>query len=257
MPVQPRRDFMKNAAALGIMTVIAPNLLNAGSSSKKPPGNGKGYTILFQGDSITDGGRGRTEDWNHVLGQDYAYLISGRLWYDYPEKNFHFFNREISGNKITDLTERWQEDTLNLKPDLLSILIGINDVSAFLNGDDNFTVETYENGYRSLLQQTKQQLPAIELVLCEPFILPVGKVKEKWKEYSAEIHSRQSVVKKLSREFNAVYVEFQNAFNIALKRAPAEYWIWDGIHPMPAGHEMMAKEWIQQVSKKLNFIDHA
>lgn len=137
---------------------------------------------------------------------------------------------------------------------LVSILIGINDTSAFINGDKDFSVEQYENEYRSLLQQTKEQLAHVQFVLCEPFILPVGKVKEKWDEYLSEVQKRQQVVKKLAVEFNAVHVAFQNAFNQALSKAPAKYWIWDGIHPMPAGHELMAIEWMNEVSKKLKFI---
>jgi len=104
------------------------------------------------------------------------------------------------------------------------------------------------------LQQTKQQLPNVQLVLCEPFILPVGKVKDKWVEYSHEIEKRQEIVKLLSAENNAIFVKFQSAFNKALSKAPADYRVWDGIHPMPAGHQLMAEEWIRHVSKKLKFI---
>ena len=152
------------------------------------------------------------------------------------------------------LTARWQTDTLNLKPSLVSILIGINDTAALIDGDKNFIAEQYETGYRALLQQTKQALPGIQFVLCQPFILPVGKVKENWQAYSAEVEKRAAIVKILSVEFDTIFVEFQTAFNNALAKAPAEYWIWDGIHPMPAGHELMAREWMKQVGKKLKFI---
>ena len=160
----------------------------------------------------------------------------------------------VSGNKVTDLAACWQKDTLDLKPDVLSILIGINDTSAFINGNNDFSAAQFENGYRTLLQQTKQQLPNVQLVLCEPFILPVGKVKDKWEEYSHEIEKRQEIVKLLSAKNNAIFVKFQSAFNKALSKAPAGYWVWDGIHPMPAGHQLMAEEWIRHVSKKLKFI---
>jgi lysophospholipase L1-like esterase len=247
-----RRRFLKNISALSTMAIFAPGFLNA-----MPPGKNKegdGFTFLFQGDSITDGNRTRNSDWNHVMGHGYQYIIASRLWYDFPGKSFHFFNRGVSGNKVTELAARWQTDTIELKPDCLSILIGINDVSTFLNGNKDFDAEQYEKGYRALLQQTKEHLPNIQLVLCEPFILPVGKVKEKWQEYSDETEKRQEIVKRLSMETGAVFVAFQDAFNKALSKAPAEYWIWDGIHPMPAGHELMAREWIHQVSKKLRFI---
>jgi lysophospholipase L1-like esterase len=248
-----RRSFLKQAAVLGSAAITAPSTLG----TFHPDGDDNGgynYTFLFQGDSITDGNRGRNLDWNHVMGHGYAYLISSRLWYDFPAKNFHFFNRGISGNKVTDLAQRWQADTIDIKPNLLSILIGANDTMASVFGDRTFTALSYENDYRALLTQTAQQLPGAELVICEPFILPVGKVKDNWDSYQGEIAPRQLAAKKIAGEFGAIYVPLQDAFNQALKKAPAEYWIWDGIHPMPGGHELIAREWIKQVGKKLKFI---
>ncbi|MGC4038787.1 MAG: SGNH/GDSL hydrolase family protein [Chitinophagaceae bacterium] len=243
-----RRSFIKNFTALSTAIIASPELLTIKISEYKPADD---YTILFQGDSITDGNRARNNDWNHVMGHGYQYIISSKLWYDFPKRGFHFFNRGISGNKITDLAARWQTDTLDIKPDLLSILIGINDVSKFIEGDNNFTAVEYESGYRTLLQQTLHTLPGIQLVLCEPFVLPVGRVKDKWQQYADEVKKRGEIVQKLSTEFNAIFVPFQDAFNKALSRAEADYWIWDGIHPMPAGHELMAIEWMKAVSKKI------
>ncbi len=235
--------------------MLVPQLLQATPSATSSKSKaGEGFTFLFQGDSITDGNRSRNNDWNHVMGHGYQYITACKLGYEYPEKGFHFFNRGISGNTVPDLAARWQTDTLDLKPDLLSILIGINDVSAQINGDKSFTVAAYEQGYRALLEQTKKQLPQVQFVLCEPFILPVGNVKDKWEAYSEEVKKRQAVVKRLATAYDAVYVPFQSAFDQAQAKAPAEYWIWDGIHPMPAGHELMAREWIRQVSKRLPFI---
>ncbi len=250
--INQRRKFLNQIATLGSMSLIAPGVLNAAMPVNNKAGDG--FTFLFQGDSITDGNRTRNADWNHVMGHGYQFIIASRLWYDFPKKGFQFFNRGISGNKVTDLAERWQKDTLEIKPDILSILVGINDISALLNGNSKYTAEQYETGYRALLEQTTTQLPGIQLILCEPFILPVGKLKERWEAYSTEISKRRSIVKQLSVEYNAIFVEFQNAFDKALTKAPAEYWIWDGIHPMPAGHELMAREWMRQVSKKLKFI---
>ena len=249
-----RRNFLKQMATIGAIASVLPGIINAMPNAPDNNKEGEGYTFLFQGDSITDGNRTRNNDWNHVLGHGYQYIIASKLWYDFPKKGFHFFNRGISGNKVTDLAVRWQTDTLDLKPDLASILIGINDTAALIAGDNNFTAHQYETGYRALLQQTKQALPGIQLVLCQPFILPVGKVKENWQAYLAEVEKRGAIVKNLSVEFDTIFVEFQTAFNNALLKAPADYWIWDGIHPMPAGHELMAKEWTKQVSRKLMFI---
>jgi lysophospholipase L1-like esterase len=249
-----RRDFLKKITAFGATTALPPALLTAMPPVDQHPNVGQGFTFLFQGDSITDGNRTRNNDWNHVMGHGYQYIIASKLWYDLPKKDFHFYNRGISGNKVTDLAARWQKDTLDLKPDVLSILIGVNDTSAFIAGNNDFAALQYETGYRSLLQQTKEQLPGVQFILCEPFILPVGKVKDKWESYSTEINKKQEIVRRLSKEFNAVFVPFQAAFDKALQKAPAAYWIWDGVHPMPAGHELMAREWLYQVRKKLKFI---
>jgi len=249
-----RRDFLKKTMTLGMMPVLTSQLILAADSQERNTDSGNGFTFLFQGDSITDGNRARNNDWNHVMGHGYQYIIACKLWYESPQKRFRFFNRGISGNKVTDLIARWQKDSLELEPDILSILIGINDVDAFLKGDNNFSAENYEKSYRLLLNQTKKQLPGIELILCEPFILPVGKVKDQWDDYLTEVEKRQRIVQRLSKEYKAIFVPFQSAFNKALSKASADYWIWDGIHPMPAGHELMAREWIHWVSKKLKFI---
>ena len=246
-----RRHFVKQAALLTAAACAAPGVLSAASPTDQ---TGKGFTFLFQGDSITDGNRTRNNDWNHVMGHGYAYLIASRWWFDFPQKEFRFFNRGVSGNKVSDLAARWQADTLDLSPNLLSLLVGINDVSEFLKGDQGYAAEKYEAGYRALLEETRSHLPATVFVLCEPFVLPVGRVKEKWESYQAEVNKRRELVQKLAADYQAVYVPLQAAFDQALRKAPAEYWIWDGVHPMPAGHELIAREWIRHVRKKLKFV---
>jgi lysophospholipase L1-like esterase len=194
-------------------------------------------------------------DWNHVLGHGYAYLIAADLLYRLPSKDFHFFNRGISGNTIKDLSQRWKTDTIALKPDLLSILIGVNDTTQAVFGNKNYTIAGFENDYRALLKETKKQLPGVELVICEPFILPVEKVKERWDDFQWEILGRQKACKKLAAEFSAVFIPLQDHFNTAVEKyPPPAYWLWDGIHPMPNGHELIAREWEKQVGGKLKFI---
>ena len=117
--------------------------------------------ILFQGDSITDANRSRSDDWNHLMGHGYAYLIASRFWYDQPDKGLAFYNRGISGDKITDLAMRWKEDTLDLRPDILSILIGVNDVSYFMEGDERYSAGNYEKDYDALILRTKNELPEV------------------------------------------------------------------------------------------------
>lgn len=248
-----RRNFIKQSSLLGAAAIAAPVTLSSAASGIDTAG-GDNCIFLFQGDSITDGNRTRNNDWNHVMGDGYAYLIASRLWFDFPVKKFHFFNRGISGNKVTDLAKRWQPDTIDIKPNVLSILVGINDVDAAVHGNKDFTSSSYETDYRALLDQTKQQLPETQLVICEPFILPVGRVKDKWDEFEQETLARQKIARKIAGEVDAIFIPLQDTFNQALKRAPADYWIWDGIHPMPGGHELIAREWIKQVGKKLKFV---
>jgi lysophospholipase L1-like esterase len=250
--VNDRRIFLKNSLfAAAFSRFIPERFLNRPNDGLLPGTHMNGKVVLFQGDSITDGNRTRNTDWNHVMGHGYAYTIASRLWFEHPSHGFHFFNRGVSGNRITHLTQRWQTDTLDLRPDVLSILIGINDVSGYIQGDQAFAAEQFETGYRALLRLTLEKQPEVRLVLCEPFILPVGRVKDNWAVYQKEVGLRQEIVKKLATEFNAIHVPFQSAFDAALQRAPAEYWIWDGIHPMPAGHELMARLWQEKCAAVL------
>jgi lysophospholipase L1-like esterase len=150
-------------------------------------------------------------------------------------------NRGISGNTVSALTRRWQTDTIDLRPDVLSILIGVNDLSL------GVSAEQYEQQYDQLLADTVKALPNIRLVLCEPFGLPVGQKKNDWEGYRARIAVRDEIVNRLGEKYHALVVHFQTMFESATNRAPAEYWIWDGVHPTYAGHQLMADEWVRAV----------
>lgn len=247
MDLNTRRSFIKKTAlavaVAGIPSIVTANEESSYLNSKSD------LKILFQGDSITDGNRSRDNDWNHVMGHGYQYIISSKLWYEQPERKFHFLNRGVSGNKVSDLAARWQTDTLDIKPDILSILVGVNDANEAVKGNPDYTIDKYKEGYRALLTNARLENPNIKFILGEPFLLPVGAVKSNWKVWSDEVSARQPIAKDIANEFDAVYVPYQTAFNDALKRAAADYWIWDGIHPMPAGHELMAREWLKAIKK--------
>ena len=207
----------------------------------------KDDVVLFQGDSITDGGRQRTgADYNHIMGQDYAYLISAEIGVEFPERNITFINRGIGGNRVTDLAARWQSDTLNLRPDVISILIGVNDTLANSGAE---TTQQYEQTYDKLLTDTLAELPKVKIVLGQPFLLPVGKHKDKYAAELAEVQKRQEVVARLAAKYSLPLVPYQKAFDDACQKAPAEHWSWDGVHPTYAGHGLMAKTWLQTVTK--------
>jgi lysophospholipase L1-like esterase len=202
----------------------------------------QGNTILFQGDSITDGSRGRSADPNHILGHGYAFIIAAKYGEQLAERNLTFVNRGISGNKVSDLAGRWQNDTLNIKPDTLSILIGVND------SEMGISAEQYEVDYDKLLHDTISALPQVLFVLCEPFTLPGARHAGDWDIWRANIQGKQDAVARLAVKYNAPLARFQKAFDQAARRAPAQYWIWDTIHPTYAGHQIMADEWVQAVN---------
>lgn len=250
-----RRNFLKKIALAGTATCFLPEMTKADSINKNIlPSDKPSKIFLFQGDSITDGGRSFDKDWNHIFGQGYAYLIASRLNYEYPHRDYKFFNRGISGNTIDDLAIRWQKDTTAIKPDILSILVGINDVLGVMKGCNNATADDFGDKYDKLLLQTTTELPGIQLILNEPFILPVGMVEANLATWTNELQKRQVIIKALAMKYDAVYVPLQDAFNKALKKAPADHWIWDGIHPMPAGHELIAREWLKFANKRFNIL---
>lgn len=258
-----RRQFIRGMALTGLGATIFSPLESRGHDMGNHTGWShpllqnptlpEGKLILFQGDSITDGNRGRDEDPNHIMGHGYAFSIASRWGAAYPEKGFRFINKGISGNRIIDLAERWQQDTLDLKPDVLSILVGVNDSSSVVyNREPVVSVEQYEKQYQSLLKKTREELPDLVFVLCQPFILPVGKVKENWATYQPDLARRQEVVENLALQYDAVFIGLQEVFDLACEKAPAEYWMWDGVHPTVAGHELVAREWIKQVGQRLS-----
>lgn len=249
-----RRKFITHLSLAGIASVALPTLGMASlTQASHQMDDAALFTILFQGDSITDGNRGRSTDPNHIMGHGYAFSIASRLGAEYPDRNLLFINKGISGNTVTDLSNRWKDDTLDLKPNVLSILVGVNDVYFRLKNNDT-SADNFGSVYKSLLDQTRAQFPDVLFVLGEPFVLPVGMVKENMDRWASEIEYRQRIVKKLAKDYNAVFVGFQHVFTKACEKAPASYWIWDGIHPTVAGHELMAREWIDQVSKRLPII---
>jgi lysophospholipase L1-like esterase len=211
----------------------------------------KNSTILFQGDSITDCARKRdasaTPNNLEGLGQGYAMMAAAELLSTRPADSLRVFNRGISGNRVVDLYARIQSDILNLKPDFLSILIGVNDTWHGKNPDwsNGVAIPKYERIYRDLLNEVREALPNVKLVLCEPFLLRCGVVRDDWVE---EIDQRCAVVAKLSKEFGAVLVPFQSMFDAAVKLAPPEYWAADGVHPSAAGHLLMAKCWLEKTT---------
>lgn len=189
-----------------------------------------GARVLFQGDSITDGNRGRSADPNHILGHGYVFVIAARHGAAFPEAAVEFMNRGVSGNTVLDLEKRWEKDALELNPDLLSVMIGVND-----NGK-GVPLDEYEQVYDKLLTASRAANPKLKIVLCEPFVKPAETL-------NPGILQRQQVVSRLAQKHAAAVVRLQPVFDGASKRVPASYWIWDNVHPTYRGHQLMADEW--------------
>ena len=205
-----------------------------------------GMVILMQGDSITEGGRWPGDDFNHIMGQDYAYMLAGEIGLTYPERNLTFLNRAVSGNTVLDLDKRWQTDTLDLHPDVLSILVGAND-SLFHEEDES--IDVYEQTYDRLIAEALAQNPDIKIVLGEPFVLPVGHMELNYDLRLATVKQHQAVVYRLAEKYHLPVVPYQKAFDEACRRAPADHWSWDGVHPTYAGHALMEEAWLKTVDQ--------
>lgn len=198
--------------------------------------------ILFQGDSITNAFRKPEEKCNaYQLGSGYAMMVAAQVLAGRPGEGVEFFNRGVSGEGVGGLRKRWQADCLDLQPNVLSILVGVNDSRPTMAEPLN-SVEQFETEYRDLLQVTRDALPEVRLVLCEPFVVPCGAIQARAAE---DIIARGDAVNRLADDFDAAVVPLQEVFEEALKSAPAEYWAFDGIHPTAQGHWLITQAWLR------------
>lgn len=229
---------------MGDHTGFAPTDFNLLSAGTKRRGNMKletGQTLLFIGDSITDCGRARPIAFDKDLGDGYVNLVNSLLSVWYPEKSIRIINTGIGGNRVTDLEARWQTDCLNLKPDWLSIMIGINDVWRHFDRSTDpkqVDIQNYESTYRKLLEQTRPNLTG--LVLMSPFYIEANRDDP----MRAMMDSYSEVVQNLAQEFDAVFVDVQGAFDQYLVHRPTQSLCGDRVHPNQAGHLIIAKAFL-------------
>lgn len=223
--------------------------------------------VLFIGDSITDGGWGRSggdmrpsserQEWdkNHVYGHGYMEQCASYFESESPEEEPLFWNRGISGNTLHQMAERWQDDCLALRPNIVSILVGTNDIHQYLDEkqkspDKAFDLAAWEAEYRQLIALTRDSLPGVELVLCTPFVAKAGWVGEadNYAEREQLVRQLAEAVKRIAHDCHATLVPFDELFDELRSKHPTSnnsYWIWDGIHPTPAGHRRMSELWIR------------
>jgi lysophospholipase L1-like esterase len=249
-----RRRFAQaaglTAAGVAALGRLPQALAQSAASAAESAGSlvHSGDVILFQGDSITDAGRSReaADEPNSrpALGGGYAWMAAFELLVDRPADDLKVFNRGISGNKVYQLAERWDAECLALKPNVLSILIGVNDFwHKHKHGYDG-TLEKYETDYHALIKRTKDALPEVRLVICEPFVLKVGAVDDAW---FPEFDGYRAAAKRVAEAAGAAFVPFQAVFDAAIKIAPPETWAADGVHPTTDGAALMAHAWLQAV----------
>lgn len=245
-----RRNFIRKAALGGAMAFNLQEIVAAAMPadikkiSLKP-----GSAVLFQGDSITDAGRNRDEmapNHSGALGRGYSFLASAQLLHDHAGKEIKIYNKGISGNKVYQLAERWDKDCLELKPDVLSILIGVNDYWHKRNGNYDGTPEVYRKDLTALLERTKKSLPNVALIICEPFaITGTTAVDNSW---FPEFTAYQTAARQIASSFAATFIPFQSIFDKAQKKAPGSYWAPDGVHPSIAGAQLMASAWTDVIN---------
>jgi lysophospholipase L1-like esterase len=253
-PNSNRRNFIRNVSLGSLAALSLPNIVSAATGEKKAHARKvtlkKDAVILFQGDSITDAGRKRdNSEANHpsALGSGYAYLAAAALLKEFPDRNLKIYNKGISGNKVYQLAERWDADCLQIKPDVLSILIGVNDFWHTLTGNYQGTIKTYRDDFTALLDRTKQQLPDVQLVIGEPFAVNgVKAVDDKW---FPAFNEYRVAAREIATKYEAAFIPYQAIYDKAQQSAPGSYWTGDGVHPAIAGASLMAASWMDIVKK--------
>ncbi len=218
--------------------------------------------ILFQGDSITDGNRYKDPqkrwDLNHQIGHSYVFNIAGILGVKYPGK-YDIINRGVSGDCVDRIAQRWQSDTINENPDILSLLLGINGNG---NRDGKYPegAEThllhFERVYRELLTSACEANPNLKLIIIEPFMLPVGRYKEHYDEFIQVFKEKQKIISQIAQDYQATFIPVQERLEELVaetapklvenqcSKEPEAYWLWDGIHPTEAMHWFLSRLWL-------------
>ena len=211
-------------------------------------------TILFQGDSITDASRARDVENNgdiflpRVFGSGYVNAVASRLLFEYPEKNLRVVNRGISGNRVVDLYARWKIDALNLNPDIISILIGVNDVWHEFSNKNGVEPERFEQVYDMLLDWTKKVFPEVKIIIGQPFCLTSEVVND---DFYQQVQVLGKISERIAEKYDAAFIPYQKLFNEAAEKRENTYYLIDGVHPALAGVELMAKALKPEIEKFL------
>ena len=207
--------------------------------------------ILFQGDSITDGNRGRNQDLNHIHGHGYQYILASEMYADNFDKNIEVVNRGISGNRISDLYGRWQEDCILINPTIVSILVGINDLNFSFENGIGSDPERYRKIYRLLLDEILEKKPDTLIVIMEPFF-GISKNVEYSNFMKKNVSAYSQIAKEVAEEHGAVFVPLQDMFDESAQTTDIFNLLWDGVHPTTGGHQLIARRWKECVEERIN-----
>lgn len=199
-------------------------------------------TILFQGDSITDAGRSRDNDAERGLG--YPNLVSARLGYDCPGA-YRLVNRGVSGDRVVDLYARIKEDCINLKPDFMSVLIGVNDVWHEIGNQNGVDAVKYERIYSMFIEEVLAAVPNIQIMILEPFVTHGAATDPCWDYFFPEVAKRAAAAKRVAEKFGLAFVPLQARFDAACEKQSPDYWTAEGVHPTAFGHELICRAWLE------------
>ena len=203
-------------------------------------------TILFQGDSITDCDRNRNDP--NSLANGYPRLVAADIGFENPNE-YTFYNRGISGNRIVDLYARMKIDLINLKPDYMSILIGVNDTWHEINKQNGVDTAKYERVYSMLIEEVKEALPDIKIIILEPFVLKgsatvsTEEIPDRWERFDKDVREKAAAARRVAEKFGLKFIALQDKFS-ALDAEHEGIWLSDGVHPTVFGHELITREWL-------------
>lgn len=208
--------------------------------------------ILFQGDSITDAHRDRNDP--KGMGYGYPSLVAASLGVDHPA-DYDYLNRGVGGNRVVDVYARIKADFINLKPDYASIYVGVNDVWHEIEWQNGVDDEKFERIYGMLLDEVLAVCPGVRLMLIAPYVLEGWATKateeqpDRWERFQTDVAAKAAAVRNVARRYHLPLIELQPIFDAACLQAPAEHWSADGVHPTPAGHELIKRAWLDAFAK--------
>jgi len=208
--------------------------------------------ILFYGDSITDMGRYRDHSNDpFAYGHGYVFLATKEL-HERNYAKYQIINKGISGNRLIDLLDRYNDDLKPFNPDIVSILIGVNDVwHGIYDKTKKVSLKTFEEQYRLLINKIKTDFPNAKIIVCEPFILKGQATIDKWDEFT-KVYKNARIVKRLAKEFNLPIVLLQKAFEKEADKIGVEPLLYDGVHPNVLGANLIAKKWLKVFYKQID-----